>query len=64
MKTGNIIHQRSVIAVSLTLGFLVLAYLLMPILTPFVMVLRNAVNETLLEPGGWSGRVSTALSRA
>ncbi len=37
MKTDNVINQRSVIAVSLTLGFLMLAYLLMPILTPFVL---------------------------
>ncbi len=64
MKTDNVINQRSVIAVSIPPGFLMRAYFLVPILAPFVMVLRNAINETLLEPGGWSGRVSTTLSRA
>lgn len=56
MKTDNVINQRSVIAVSLTMGFLVLAYLLMPILTPFVMAfilayISNPLVERLQKTG-------------
>ena len=56
MKPDKAINQRSVIAVSVTLGFLILAYLLMPILTPFVMAfilayISNPLVERLQKTG-------------
>lgn len=56
MKSSEIINQRSVIAITVTSGFLILAYLLMPILTPFVTAfilayISNPLVERLQKAG-------------
>jgi predicted PurR-regulated permease PerM len=56
MTSPAILNQRSVIALLATLGFLILAYLLMPILTPFITAfilayISNPLVERLQKAG-------------